>query len=61
MGSSPTLQVGLVPLSIFGDISMRRTLAYLLVACFVVGSLQAQTPAKQVSATTASPATVDSS
>jgi Spy/CpxP family protein refolding chaperone len=40
---------------------MRRTLAYLLVACFVVGSLQAQTPAKQVSATTPSPATVDSS
>jgi Spy/CpxP family protein refolding chaperone len=31
-----------------------------LVACFVVGSLQAQTPAKQVSATSASPATVDS-
>jgi Spy/CpxP family protein refolding chaperone len=39
---------------------MRRTLPYLLVACFVVGSLQAQTPAKQVSATSASPATVDS-
>jgi Spy/CpxP family protein refolding chaperone len=40
---------------------MRRTLAYLLVACFVVGSLQAQTPAKQVSATSPSPASVDSS
>jgi Spy/CpxP family protein refolding chaperone len=40
---------------------MRRTLAYLLVACFVVGSLQAQTPAKQVSATSPSPAAVDSS
>ncbi len=39
---------------------MRRTLAYLLVACFVVGSLQAQTPAKQVSATSPSPATLDS-
>ncbi|HSE46965.1 MAG TPA: hypothetical protein VLA89_16725 [Gemmatimonadales bacterium] len=39
---------------------MRRTLPYLVVACCVVGSLQAQTPAKQVSATTASPATVDS-
>jgi Spy/CpxP family protein refolding chaperone len=40
---------------------MRRTLAYLLVACFVVGSLQAQTPAKQVSTTSPSPASVDSS
>jgi Spy/CpxP family protein refolding chaperone len=39
---------------------MRRTLAYFLVTCFVVGSLQAQTPAKQVSATSASPATLDS-
>lgn len=38
---------------------MRRTLACLLVACFVVGSLQAQTPAKPVSATTPSPATLD--
>jgi Spy/CpxP family protein refolding chaperone len=40
---------------------MHRVLAFPLVACLVVGSLQAQTPAKQVSATTPSPATMDSS
>ena len=39
---------------------MRRILAYLLIACFVVGSLQAQTPAKQASATSPSPAAMDS-
>jgi Spy/CpxP family protein refolding chaperone len=42
---------------------MRRTLAYLAVACSLVGSLQAQTPAKPVSTTTAptpSPAALDS-
>src|SRR5262245_47952372 len=46
-----------------GDTSMRRTLAYLVVACFTVGSLQAQTPVKQASATTPatpSAASVDS-
>jgi len=39
---------------------MRRTLAYLVVACSLVGSLQAQTPAKQASATSPSPAAMDS-
>lgn len=39
---------------------MRRVLAFPLVACLVVGSMQAQTPAKQVSATSSSPATLDS-
>ena len=39
---------------------MHRVLAFPLVACLVVGSLQAQTPAKQVSATSSSPASLDS-
>ena len=38
---------------------MRRISAYFLVACFVVGSLQAQTSAKPASATSKSPATLD--
>jgi Spy/CpxP family protein refolding chaperone len=38
---------------------MHRTLAPLLVVCFVAASAQAQAPAQQVSTTTASPATVE--
>lgn len=38
---------------------MHRTLPYLLVMCFVVGTAQAQAPAQQASTTTASTPTVD--